>query len=350
MIALGRESRGMSQTALADALNVTQGRISKMEAGLLPVPGDILIRLCEKLSYPPEFFQRQDQRSGLGPSEFYHYRKRKSIRDKQLEKWHAEFDIRRLNLARLLQGVDIEAPSEFPRFDIDEHDGGAVEIARLVRATWHVPRGPIRNLTKLVEDAGGVIFLHDFGSEHIDGISRYLPPLPPIFFMSCNRNGARFRHSLAHEVAHMVMHRFPNVEMEAQADQFAAEFLTPAAEIRSQLHDVTLAKLASLVPYWRVSLSALLKRACDLDMLPARQQRFLWMQMSRYGYRTKEPAELAFPIEQPTIIRKLVESHRSALNYTRDALAQMVALYPAEFTAIYETQPDRNLRLVRSQK
>ena len=69
--------------------------------------------------------------------------------------------------------------------------------------------------------------------------------------MHRHHNGARFRYSLTHELGHMVMHRFPNTEMESQADRFAAEFLMPAADIKSQLYGATLSKFAALAPYWR---------------------------------------------------------------------------------------------------
>jgi Zn-dependent peptidase ImmA (M78 family)/transcriptional regulator with XRE-family HTH domain len=349
MLALARESRGMSQTEFATALNVTQGRVSKMEAGLLPMTDDILRRASEVLGYPENFFVQTARRSGLGPSEFYHYRKRKSVREKALTKWHAEFDIRRLNLTRLLDGAALDAPMEFPHFDVDEFGGDPTEIARVVRATWHIPRGPIRNVTRVVEDAGGIILLHDFESDQVDGISREMPDLPPIFLMNSQRNGARFRYSLSHEVGHIVMHRFPNTQMEEQADRFAAEFLMPAADIRSQLHDVTLAKLANLAPSWRVSLSALLKRACDLRMVSDRQQRALWKQMSYFGYRTHEPPELELPIEEPTLVTKLVTSHKTHLNYTPAALAQLLAFHPEEYARIYES-PRKRLHLVRTGK
>jgi len=143
------------------------------------------------------------------------------------------------------------------------------------------------------------------------------------------------------------MHRFPHTEMEAQADRFAAEFLMPAADIKSQLHGVTLAKLATMVPFWRVSLSALLKRAGDLGTLSVRQQTALWKQMSYFGYKTKEPPELEFPIEEPTLVSKLLTAHKTELHYTPDSIARMMALNPKEYAGMYET-PRQRLRLVRT--
>jgi Zn-dependent peptidase ImmA (M78 family) len=42
-----------------------------------------------------------------------------------------------------------------------------------------------------------------------------------------------------HELGGMVMHRFPTETMEKQANEFTAEFLMPASQIRPQLHSIT---------------------------------------------------------------------------------------------------------------
>ena len=56
MITLARESQGLTQTQLAEMLNVSQALLSKMESGLKPVTDAVLNRLSEILEYPEEFF------------------------------------------------------------------------------------------------------------------------------------------------------------------------------------------------------------------------------------------------------------------------------------------------------
>ena len=56
MIQLARESRGYTQTELADILGIQQSNLSRMERGDIGVKEDILNNLCEKLNYPKDFF------------------------------------------------------------------------------------------------------------------------------------------------------------------------------------------------------------------------------------------------------------------------------------------------------
>jgi Zn-dependent peptidase ImmA (M78 family)/transcriptional regulator with XRE-family HTH domain len=346
MIALAREARGLTQTALADAINVSQGKISKIEAGLLRASEEDVHELAKVLRFPLSFFYQSGRRFGTGPSEFYHYRKLKSVSTHALDRYHAEIDIRRLHLASLLDAVDVSAPRAFPEYDIDEFAGSAEEVARAVRATWHVPRGPVRSVTQLIEGAGGIVIHHDFGDDRIDGISRHVPPLPPLFFMNARVGGARYRYTLTHEVGHVVMHRFANPDMEDQANRFAAEFLMPASEIQPHLSYLNLGKIADLAAYWRVSMSAILQRAVDLGKVTAAQKKGLWIQMGKSGYRSREPHALEFPVEQPKSLEAVLDSHITELGYSLAELAAALNVYQDDFARLYPAKS--GLRLIRS--
>ena len=100
-----------------------------------------------------------------------------------------------------------------------------------------MPNGPVLSMTSSVEDAGGIVVLIDFGTPLVDGVSRWVPGLPPLFFLNQAAPGDRGRMTLAHELGHMVMHHVARAEMEVQAFEFAQEFLMPAKDIRHQLDD-----------------------------------------------------------------------------------------------------------------
>src|SRR4051794_4477198 len=78
MIELARESRGKSQSDLANDLGISQGKISKYESGMLEVSNDDLDKLAAVLEYPKDFFFLSDSVEGFGSSCLYH-RKRKSL-------------------------------------------------------------------------------------------------------------------------------------------------------------------------------------------------------------------------------------------------------------------------------
>jgi Zn-dependent peptidase ImmA (M78 family)/transcriptional regulator with XRE-family HTH domain len=348
MIVLARESRAVSQRDLAEKLGITQAALSKIEAGIIGVSDVLLRKFSEALHYPPTFFFQQELRLGLGPSELYHYRKRAKLSKKVLDAFHAQLTIRRMQLRGLLASVDIEAHAPFPRLDVDEF-GDPAEVARALRAMWHVARGPMRSITKVIEDAGGIVVHFRFGSELIDAISRNVPGVPPLFFMNPDVGGARYRYTLAHELGHMVMHAVPNPKMEDEANEFAAEFLMPADDIRPMLTGLSVAKLASLTPYWRVSMAAILKRAADLKKLSVRAERSLWIAMAAAGYTKKEPVELDFPVEEPSLLSAIIDTHVSRLGYDAEQLAQVVHLFADELAATYPLG-QRGFRVVKGSK
>src|SRR4029078_5474641 len=106
--------------------------------------------------------------------------------------------------------------------------------------------GTITNVIRMIEDAGGIVIRYPFGSARIDAISRWVPGLPPLFFVNEGLPTDRERITLCHEFGHLVMHDVPNADMESEANQFAAELLMPEREIGPQLDRVSLDRLAAL--------------------------------------------------------------------------------------------------------
>ena len=56
MVTLARESRGLTQSELAGELGVTQGKVSKIEQGLLSISDQMLSEISSCLKYPQNFF------------------------------------------------------------------------------------------------------------------------------------------------------------------------------------------------------------------------------------------------------------------------------------------------------
>jgi Zn-dependent peptidase ImmA (M78 family)/DNA-binding XRE family transcriptional regulator len=333
LIVLAREARGYTQTELAATLGLSQGHLSKIEGGLLPLSETLLERLARVLDYPPHFFALPEPIYGPGTSEFFH-RKRKAISGRLLARLHAQVNIQRIQVGRLLQAVEIEA-DRIPEMDPEAFPGSVEEVARAVRATWNLPRGPIENVTATIEAAGGIVIMTDFGTALLDAVSRWVPGMPPLFFTNRESPGDRQRLTLAHELGHMVMHHVPNADMEAQAMRFAAEFLMPERDIRHELEGFTLDRLIALKVRWRVSMQALLARAQTLDRITARQARYLWMQISKAGFRVREPVEADVPREHPALLAEIIDLYRHTLGYSPDDIADLIAVNPGELESVY---------------
>jgi Zn-dependent peptidase ImmA (M78 family)/DNA-binding XRE family transcriptional regulator len=341
MIVLGRESREITQKELADILSITQGKMSKIENGLISVSKDELNKISHTLKYPQHFFIQTEQIYGPGISELYH-RMRKEIPIRILKKAHAVINVLIMHMDRLLKSADI-GNLDIYHMDIDEN-GSPENIAQMARATWRLPPGPIENVITIIENAGGIIIPCNFETNKIDAISIWIPKLPPLFFININTPTDRLRFSLCHELGHIVMHKIPNADMERQADRFAAEFLTPAKEIRPSLDNLNLEKLAALKQYWKVSMSSFIYHAKSLNKITENQARYLYMQLGRLGYRTWEPFEP--PKEQPRLFYELFQFHLSNLNYTLPQLSELLALEEDEMKSLYINQ-EKHLRLVK---
>jgi Zn-dependent peptidase ImmA (M78 family) len=258
------------------------------------------------------------------------------VSSRELDKITAELNLRLMHLDRFLESVEFSGRNDIPRLDVEEY-GDIETIAGIVRSHWGVPRGPIRDLTMLVERAGVIVAYSTMGGADVSGVTFRAPGKPPIILLNQSNPADRLRFTLAHELGHLVMHRFPTPDMEREANQFASAFLMPKRDI---LHSfagkrITLNLLASLKPEWKVAMQALLMRAKSVGCLTSNQERYLWQQISKRGWRLREPADLDFPREEPSVLSLILRTHMNDLGYTVGELANITNLYPEEFMSLY---------------
>jgi Zn-dependent peptidase ImmA (M78 family)/transcriptional regulator with XRE-family HTH domain len=334
LIILARESRGITQQELAEKLSVSQGWLSRVEGGLRGIQDTDLKKLSAVLDYPPEFFLQDDKIYGPNISEMFN-RKRQNITNKILNAVYAQVSIRSMNIEKLLRGVNIGEVS-IRQIDLGDFDGKPKEVARIVRAGWRLPKGPVQSLVDAIENQRAIIIPFDFKTNKIDAMSHWQSGIPPLFFVNRYSPADRLRFTLCHEVGHIVMHQ-ENIDpnMENQADEFASEFLMPESDIRPYLKDLSLEKLATLKQYWKVSMAALLKRASDLGEITPRQARTLWTQMSKAGYRLREPVEIDLPKESPSLLGEFLMTYIVDMRYTTKELAELLCLSEKEMRDIY---------------
>lgn len=335
MLTMARQVRELTQEGLAEAVGVSQARISKIEHGLVPAD-DLIDVLAKVLDYPREFFLQEGHNYGLPVR---HHRKRASLSQRALDRIHAEINIRALQLRELLKAAAFESELELRRIDVDTFDGAVEEIARAVRSFWRLPRGPIANIMGLMERAGIVLIPMDFTEPEIDAVAQVVPGLPPMIFFNVHAQTDRLRFTLAHELGHLIMHALPTLDMEKEANRFAAEFLMPAADIIQQLTRVALPLLATLKAVWKVSMAALLERAKSLHVVTPRQYIRLRTELSHRGYLRREPAELDIPAERPALLQAIVAFHVEQLGYGPRELAKVVCDQPQRVRTTYFGHP-----------
>ena len=260
---------------------------------------------------------------------------------KHLRQLHAEMNIRRFGIKRLLRAAVIESISKFQRYHPEEYRGRIEVIARAVRSAWQISPGPIKNLIETLENAGAVVIRCDFGTRKADAISEWIEPNPPIFFVNAHPDitGDRLRFSLAHELGHVIMHQYPVPDMEDQADRFAAEFLLPEKEIAPQLTRLNLPKLAALKRQWKVSMSCLIEHAYRIGNISKSQRSRLIIQLRADTHSYREPIDTDIPIEKPTLLDEIIQTHLHGLGYSVPQLSNLMLQSEQEFTEKYLPRP-----------
>lgn len=340
MLRLAREAREATQNDLARWSGVTQALISKVENGLVQPSDEVVDKFANVLKFPRAFFYQNERAVGFPP---FHYRKRARLGAKPVARIGANINIQRQHIVKLLRSYNMEIQKPIPLLDLDETGLTPERVAERLRAYWLLPRGPIKNLVEVIEDAGGIVVLGRFGTNLLDALSFRSETAPPLFFMNREVTGDRFRFSLAHELAHIVMHTIPSDEqtMEAQADRFAAEFLMPAAEIRPYLTNVKLSTLARVKSYWKVSIKSLIKRAHDLKLITSHYYKVLNIQYNK-TFPQGEPVDI--PLERPSILRRIFNYHIERLGYSIRDLASLLCLEEEDIRLAFTDAP--RLRLV----
>lgn len=203
-----------------------------------------------------------------------------------------------------------------------------------MRATWRLPAGPVADVIDLVEAAGAIVVRFPFDTPKVDAISWTLPGAHPLIFVSKDLPPDRERHSICHELGHIVMHRSARLGMEDEANAFAAEFLMPRDDIADDLDGLgSLHRLVGLKPFWRVSMASLLYRARTLNGITDSRYRYLWTQMA--PYRQREPAEADFSPDEPGSLQDLFEFHLKDLGYTELQLAELLHADQSDLRAWY---------------
>lgn len=349
MLVLARESRGLTQAEVATAMTkaspggstpVSQGYVSRAEAGRLLVTDERLELYAAALGYPPELLCLDPQVNGIGVG-LVHHRKKASLSASALRRVHAHLALARLQLDSLSSATALpEVQRRFLRVPLNDLITSK-DAARRIRREWSMPPGPVPDMVGALENAGALVVITDLDSDLLDAVSQWDEDGQPLLLVNTRAPGDRRRFSIAHELGHLVMHHEPGAgsTQEKQADAFAAEFLMPASDIREAFSaSVDLARLADLKRVWGVSMSALLRRAQTLNAISEWQYRTLVIEMSALGYRTAEPVEV-LP-EQPQRIPALVQSLLHDRQMSLEDAAACAHLLPEDFQRLYVNGAD----------
>lgn len=280
--------------------------MSRYENGIRTPEPNAMETLAKAFGVTVEFLQFGQKRHGAVAVDA-HMRRRSAAKASLWRQREAQLNEYRLHASTLFEEVSLHANQIVPRFDGDNPE----PVARMVRMQWRMPVGPVRTLIHWLEAAGCLVVVEDFGSHRLDGLSQWIDD-HPLMLVNASAPRDRLGWTLAHELGHLVLHSdYVTGDVEAEADEFAAEFLMPADVIRTSLATPTLGKPLDLKQEWWVSIAALVQRAHTLGTITNIERTRLFKMLSAKGFRVTEPGSDRIPPETPRLqqhLRSTLES------------------------------------------
>ena len=340
----------MTKGELAEEVGVSAAAIGQYESGVVKPRPELLPILAKKLKMPVEYFATGRPLGRLDAANA-HFRSLRSTRAKDRAKAAAHVEqVWELTYA-------LEKQIRFPMVDLPAIPEGTSpgQAANVLREAWGMRRGPVPHLAATMESRGIVVCLINLTNEAVtrvkaystDSLSRPIVVVTPERFKSVYE----YRFTCAHEVGHLLMHPNPlpgDRQQEREADQFAAEFLTPKAEIEPLLpKTVRMAALDGLSKAWGISIESLIYRMGELRLISDISVRRAHQRLaSTAEYRREEPLT-AYPGEVPTLLKEAI-ALAARHGYDRSNLARELCWTPSHLAEVLGEVDSRPiLRLVR---
>lgn len=310
-------ARRLTQVQLAAMVAVSPATISKWRAGTQAPEREALERLAGVVNVTPEWFTRPPGAKLSLPL----FRSNASAHVAARAMLEARLEWTQEVAAALMAFVDYPSVNLPTRHYTDPEAITAEDIEQAAgecRDRWRLGRAAIQDLALAVEGAGVILVREETGVAQIEGLSAWSAVLGrPLILLSADKdNGYRSRFDLAHEVAHLVLHRHmrrttDNARhqlLEQQAHRFAGACLLPAETFATEVRlPPTLDDLLLLKRRWGVSAAAIIMRLKALGWLDEDGALALFKRRSaRWGAKA-EPGDGDRQPEQPRLLRRAID-------------------------------------------
>jgi Zn-dependent peptidase ImmA (M78 family)/DNA-binding XRE family transcriptional regulator len=340
-----RLATGLSLRALAEKIGVSPTAIQKYEKGKVIPSSDMLIKLANALEIAVEYLFRP-QNITLGELKF---RKKASLGVKSFKT--IEYSIRdqlerRFELENFYPNPPIKPlkSNQIPLFPIKSLDD-VEELAIKLREHWNLGLAPIHDLADIMENQGIRVVFVETDEKDFDGLFVFVNK-EPVVIINKNWPGDRQRFNLAHELGHFIFKDILSKEIDEEkaCNRFAGAFIFPGPSViqkfgknRSAVEwqEILLAKFE-----YGLSMGAICFRLKDVGIVNDVYSRFLWTELSRKGWRKKEPG-LELPSEKTHVFEQML-FHALGEEYISESKA-------AELLG-YSLDQLRELRMIDVQK
>ncbi|MEK3821350.1 XRE family transcriptional regulator [Cytobacillus sp. FSL W8-0315] len=349
-----RESRGLTIRELATDIGLgTHQALSKYENGKSTPPAEVLIKLMNKLEVPFSYFF--EDASYHSNNEIVYFRSKANATSK-LKRIHEIKIAWLMKIFYYLDSILDFPPSDLPESIINHQDffrptdyKEIETIALTLRKHWNLNNGPIDNITRLFEKHGIVVSLIKSDNFSIDACSKWLGNKLFIIVGNDRSVPSRVKFTLAHELGHYLLHKnvkkseFNTKEvykrMEDEANHFASAFLLPAETFSNELVSHTLDYYLLLKKRWQVSMQAMVYRSKELNLINEYQASYIWKQIAKKGWRTKEPYDDVLLNESPTILQDAIELILNHHVKTKKQLCDELRLNQKDIEALTNLPP-----------
>ena len=309
--------RGKRMTELAESIGISKQLLSQYANGESNPPYDNIVKIAMGLKFPFEFFMTEDFCTTTTDKTYFRSQMSAKKLDQNAQKAKMEYvaklyevllkyvDFPELNLP----DVDFDESRNLFEADSEEVMSSIEIIASAVRQYWKIGNGPIDNMQYLLESNGIIVTGFKEVNNKIDAFSQRIniENHGTVFIVALalgEKSQARLNFDMAHELGHILLHKWELDEeevskdkfsvMEKQANMFASAFLLPREPFTRDvsLYARSIEAYRILKKKWCVSMLAMMYRARQLKIINANQFQYMMRTMAAKGNKLWEPGDV----------------------------------------------------------
>lgn len=348
-----RVAKGLNQSELASIVGVSRQAVSAFEQGEKGPDTDTMMGISASLGQSISYFVNEDAPTfGETSTQFMRAfgaeTKRRNLKCEVLGKWFSQtsryfFDLIKFPDVKISSGTPVSVSGRYTPDEIEE-------AAEACRVLWGLGLGPISNVLGLLESNGIIICRSEFEDENIEAFSFWNGPRPFIFLASRKDSAVRARFDAAHELGHLVLHRWIGPEeledpktlklIEAEANRFSGAFLMPRQSFQNEIFTTRLDAFVDLKKRWKVAIQAMVYRCKNLGIFDDDQITNLYKQISFRKWRTNEPLDDQILLEKPQLLQRAAEIVLNSGKRMPDQIVNELCLNATTISALIGVSAD----------
>ena len=314
-----RQYRGLTVEELSQLINVSKQTISQYENGIIEnVPFEKILALSNELKFPYHYFVQKSNSSIRTGSTYF-----RSLM-KTSKKYRTAQIVKMEHLAEIY--AFLNEYLDFPKLNLPDWIGSIespTEAAKALRDYWNLGDKPIENIVRVVEKNGILVTTFATDTDDIDAFSQFVEldgvGIYLIALSSNKESAARINFDIAHELGHIILHEWSEDEdaisreafknKEKEANEFAAAFLLPETEFAKEisLDPQNLDYYIQLKRKWKVSMAAMLYRACSLGIITQNKYQYMMRIMQNKDWRKSEPLDNVIKAPKPSLLSDAID-------------------------------------------